>query len=109
MSFLASDALRGRGSGTPDELLAATYVGSQLQQYGIEPQQLFGYLQEQGQLPAMFADVRRALAIAEVIRAATVTDTAGNTIDTSEFFGKRSEADEDSGDVVESDQADAEQ
>ncbi|OBB99144.1 trigger factor [Mycobacterium sp. 852002-40037_SCH5390672] len=62
-------------------------------QYGIEPQQLLGYLQENNQLPAMFADVRRALAIAEVIRAATVTDTAGNAIDTSEFFGKRSEAD----------------
>ena len=28
-------------------------------QYGIEPQQLFGYLQENNQLPAMFADVRR--------------------------------------------------
>ncbi|MGC2194754.1 MAG: M20/M25/M40 family metallo-hydrolase [Terriglobales bacterium] len=37
MDFLASDALRGRGSGTPDELLAATYVGSQLEQYGVEP------------------------------------------------------------------------
>jgi len=37
MNFLASDALRGRGSGTPDELVAATYVGSQLEQYGIEP------------------------------------------------------------------------
>ncbi len=37
MNFLASDALRGRGSGTPDELVAATYVGSQLQQYGVEP------------------------------------------------------------------------
>lgn len=61
-------------------------------QYGIEPQQLLGYLQENNQLPAMFADVRRGLAIAEVVRAATVTDTAGNTIDTSEFFGKRSEA-----------------
>jgi aminopeptidase YwaD len=35
--FLASDALRGRGSATPDELTAATYVGSQLRQYGIEP------------------------------------------------------------------------
>lgn len=62
-------------------------------QYGIEPQQLLGYLQENNQLPAMFADVRRGLAIAEVVRAATVTDTAGNTIDTGEFFGKRSEAD----------------
>ena len=35
--FLASDALRGRGSGTHDELLAATYVASQLRQYGIAP------------------------------------------------------------------------
>jgi peptidase M28-like protein len=37
MEFLASDALRGRGSGTADELLAATYVGSQLRAYGITP------------------------------------------------------------------------
>ena len=37
MDFLASDALRGRGSATPDELVAATYVGSQLEQYGVEP------------------------------------------------------------------------
>lgn len=35
MEFLASDALRGRGSATPDELLAATYIASQLRQYGI--------------------------------------------------------------------------
>jgi aminopeptidase YwaD len=35
--FLASDALRGRGSATPDELTAATYVASQLRQYGIDP------------------------------------------------------------------------
>jgi trigger factor len=62
----------------------------------------------------MFADVRRALAIAEVIRAATVTDTAGNAIDTSEFFGKRSEgdgptseADSPTSEAGESDEADA--
>jgi trigger factor len=73
-------------------------------QYGIEPQQLFSYLQENNQLPAMFADVRRGLAIAAVVEAATVSDTEGNTIDTSEFFGKRgqaAEADE------EADEADA--
>jgi trigger factor len=66
-------------------------------QYGIEPQQLFGYLQEQNQLPALFADVRRGLAIAAAVEAATVTDTAGNTVDTSEFFGKRGQASEDEG------------
>jgi trigger factor len=63
-------------------------------QYGIEPQQLFAYLQENNQLPAMFADVRRGLAIAAVVEKATVTDTEGNTIDTSEFFGKRGQAEE---------------
>ena len=37
MEFLASDALRGRGSATADELVAATYVASQLRAYGIAP------------------------------------------------------------------------
>ncbi|BBZ43175.1 trigger factor [Mycobacterium parmense] len=63
-------------------------------QYGIEPQQLVAYLQENNQLPAMFADVRRSLAVAAVVEAATVTDTDGNVIDTSEFFGKRTAVDE---------------
>ncbi|CFD10468.1 trigger factor Tig [Mycobacterium tuberculosis] len=63
-------------------------------QYGIEPQQLFGYLQERNQLPTMFADVRRELAIRAAVEAATVTDSDGNTIDTSEFFGKRVSASE---------------
>jgi aminopeptidase YwaD len=35
--FLASDALQGRGSGTRDEEIAATYVAAQLRQYGIAP------------------------------------------------------------------------
>lgn len=56
-------------------------------QYGIEPQQLIQILQQNNQLPAMFADVRRGLTIAVVVHAATVTDTDGNVIDTTEFFG----------------------
>ena len=59
----------------------------QSRQYGIEPQQLFSYLQENNQLSAMYADVRRGKALAEVVRAATVTDTDGNRVDTDEFFG----------------------
>jgi trigger factor len=56
-------------------------------QYGLEPQQLLQYLQENNQLPVMFADVRRGLAVAAVVHGATVTDTNGNVIDTTEFFG----------------------
>ena len=75
-------------------------------QYGIEPQQLFGYLQENNQLPAMFADVRRGLTMAAVVEAATVTDTDGNTVDTSEFFGRRGEsAEADADEVDEADES----
>src|SRR5438067_5279075 len=35
--FLASDALEGRGSGTRDEWIAATYIGSELREFGVEP------------------------------------------------------------------------
>ncbi|MGA6986384.1 MAG: M28 family peptidase [Terriglobales bacterium] len=35
--FLASDAMQGRGSGTHDELVAATYVAAELRAYGIAP------------------------------------------------------------------------
>src|SRR5436305_14932805 len=37
MEFLASDALQGRASGSHDELLAATYLASQLREIGIAP------------------------------------------------------------------------
>ena len=73
-------------------------------QYGIEPQQLLAYLQENNQLPAMFADVRRGLAIGAVVQRATVTDSAGNAIDTSDFFGKPSE-EGDSGETAEAQEA----
>ncbi len=37
MEFLASDALNGRGSGTRDEWIAATYIASQFRRWGLEP------------------------------------------------------------------------
>lgn len=69
-------------------------------QYGIEPQQLIQILQQNNQLPAMFADVRRGLTIAAVVHAATVTDTDGTVIDTTEFFGpaEASQAEDEQGD-----------
>ena len=66
MEFLASDALRGRGSGTADELVAATYVASQLRAYGITPAgDNGGYLQ-------------RGDTAAAKIHRATATDIRGN-------------------------------
>jgi hypothetical protein len=37
MEFLAGDALNGRGSGTRDEWIAASYVASQMRRLGLEP------------------------------------------------------------------------
>lgn len=37
IGFLASDALMGRGSATPYEGIAAEYLASQFEQYGLEP------------------------------------------------------------------------
>jgi aminopeptidase YwaD len=45
LEFLASDALRGRGSATHDEELAATYIAARLREFGIAPAGEGGYLQ----------------------------------------------------------------
>lgn len=58
------------------------------QQYGMEPQQLLAALQENNQLAALFADVRRGLAVAQIVEGATITDSNGEVVDTSEFFGR---------------------
>jgi trigger factor len=78
-------------------------------QYGIEPQQLLQILQQNNQLPAMFADVRRGLTVAAVVEAATVTDTDGNVVDTAEFFGPPADDAEgiEVSDALEGDTADA--
>jgi trigger factor len=75
-------------------------------QYGIQPQELLSYLQQQNQLPAMFADVRRGKTIAAAVEAATVSDTDGNVIDTSEFFGSQRPEDVEDGETEETDEAD---
>jgi hypothetical protein len=49
MDYLASDALAGRGSGTPQEHMAADYVASELRRYGVAPAgDHGGYLQHVG-------------------------------------------------------------
>ncbi|HJX84996.1 MAG TPA: aminopeptidase, partial [Candidatus Angelobacter sp.] len=37
LGVLASDAMQGRGSGTDDELRAATYIASELKKMGVAP------------------------------------------------------------------------
>lgn len=59
----------------------------QAQRYGMAPEQFIQQVQQAGQLGAVFADVRRGKALAEVVGKVTVTDSEGNTVDTDEMFG----------------------
>lgn len=70
----------------------------QAQRYGMAPEQFIQQIQQANQLGAVFADVRRGKALAGVVDAATVTDTAGETIDTAEMFGTAEPASEDAAD-----------
>ncbi len=67
----------------------------QSQRYGVAPQEFIQQLQNANQIGALYADVRRNKALAEVIGDVTVTDTNGEAIDTKAFFGG---ADEDAQD-----------
>jgi hypothetical protein len=69
-AFLASDALRGRGSATADEGVAATYVASQFEAAGLRPAPgMAGYLQT--------LRVPRDKQTAQVLAGATITNAIG--------------------------------
>lgn len=74
--FLASDALEGRGSGTRDEWIAATYIGSELREYGVEP------AAEDGSY------VQRVELQQDVLTAPPVLKVTANNAETALEFGK---------------------
>jgi hypothetical protein len=85
MEFLAGDALNGRGSGTRDEWIAASYAAAQMRRLGLEPLTADGYVQvvpttgegrtwnAVGRLPGRDASRRR-----EVILLSAHIDHVGN-------------------------------
>ncbi|HEU0127522.1 MAG TPA: trigger factor, partial [Pseudonocardiaceae bacterium] len=63
-----------------DEELSERIV-YQAQRHGVSPNDYVKQIQEAGELGGMYADVRRGKALATVVRQATVTDAAGNSVD----------------------------
>ncbi len=59
----------------------STWLVQQAPRYGMSPDQFAQELVNAGQVPAAVAEVRRGKALAHVLEHATVTDTAGTTID----------------------------
>lgn len=65
LQFLASDALNGRGSGTRDEWITATYLGAQLARMGLEPMGDDGWFVQQVEVQRFTADGVPSLVIGE--------------------------------------------
>jgi hypothetical protein len=74
MTFLASDALNGRGSGTRDEWIAASYLGAQMQEWGLEP------LGDNGGFVQQIAIERPEVASPPILSAGGKTYTHGKEI-----------------------------
>lgn len=86
MQFLASDAMNGRGSGTRDEWIAATYLGAQLARMGLEPMADGGGFVQQIEVQRFTTSGPTTLAIGErtlthgvemLVRAVVVSRTSG--------------------------------
>jgi trigger factor len=60
------------------------YLVMSAQQYGMDPNQFAASVDQQGQVPAMVAEVARRKALASVLEQARVVDTAGAEVDLNE-------------------------
>jgi trigger factor len=74
-----------------DEELTERIV-MQAQEYRMPPQEFVRRIQEAGQLGAIFADVRRTKALIAAVRAATITDASGATVDLTDVIGSGDDA-----------------
>jgi trigger factor len=81
---------------TPEELSA--YVTEQAYRIGVAPDQLARQLTDNGQLPAVAADVLRGNALTWLAQHATVVDEAGRPVDLSSGAGGAAEVETDSTD-----------
>lgn len=67
------------------------YLVSASRQYGMDPNTFIQTVDQQGQIPAMVAEVARSKALAVALRQVAVTDGKGQAVDLSEFIGSDEE------------------
>jgi trigger factor len=75
------------------------YLVNASRQYGMDPNTFIQTLDQQGQIPAMVAEVARSKALAVALRRATVVDPKGERVDLSEYVG--TDADDEAAEAVE--------
>jgi len=83
------------------------YLVMSAQQYGMDPNQFAQAIDQQGQVPAMVAEVARRKALAAVLEKVTIVDTDGNTVDLNEL-NEAPVAEESADEAVAADEAEAE-
>ncbi|UCN16539.1 MULTISPECIES: trigger factor [Cellulomonas] len=81
------------------------YLVSASRQYGMDPNTFIQTVDQQGQIPAMVAEVARSKALALSLRQVSVVDGSGAAVDLSEFIG----SDEEDAAVEQAEQAEAAQ
>jgi len=67
-----------------------TYIVSRAQRLGVSPDEYAKQVSSAGHLPAAVAEIRRNKALAQLLEATTVTDTAGEAVDLDTYLGKNS-------------------
>jgi trigger factor len=67
------------------------YLVSASRQYGMDPNTFIQTIDQQGQIPAMVAEVARSKALAVALRRVAVVDGAGAAVDLSEYIGSDEE------------------
>ncbi|HET8768128.1 MAG TPA: trigger factor, partial [Pedococcus sp.] len=78
------DAIAEREEVSVEQPELIEYLVMSAQQYGMDPNQFAQAIDQQGQVPAMVAEVARRKALAAVLEKATVVDTTGAQIDLNE-------------------------
>ena len=71
------------------------YLIMQAQQYGMDPNQFAQAVDQQGQIPAIVAEVTRRKALAAVLESVTITDASGNPVDLDTLVPGAQDSDDD--------------
>ncbi|GAA1005683.1 trigger factor [Nocardiopsis tropica] len=90
---LLLDAIADAQDVQVDQQELQEHILFQSQRYGMQPQEFIQQIQQAGQLPALFQEVRRGKGLADVVLEVKVVDADGNPVDTKALFD-REDADE---------------
>ncbi|ADG78087.1 Trigger factor OS=Tsukamurella paurometabola (strain ATCC 8368 / DSM / CCUG 35730 / CIP 100753/ JCM 10117 / KCTC 9821 / NBRC 16120 / NCIMB 702349 / NCTC 13040) OX=521096 GN=tig PE=3 SV=1 [Tsukamurella paurometabola] len=100
---LLLDAIADAQDVQVDQQELQEHILFQSQRYGMQPQEFIAQIQQAGQLPALFQEVRRGKGLADVVLEVKVVDADGNPVDTKALFDR-----EDADEAPEADSAEAE-